>query len=233
MSNPIARRRGRISVPRILICSVLLTVLVAACLYVYHTAFDFYQARLLENNSKTLAWLSKQLSFSLPFIIICLFHVLVYHRHDAHDGTASREMFWEVVAVTVLTYAVLLPYLGRISEALHINALAAGETIPKTDGKVQITLLMELHEWFIRLLIPLGVLMAFYGVRARREILFPDTEAPAEPMITIAEYEARKAAEAAAALAEREAAESPADPAESPAEEPVQEPQKEESIHEP
>ena len=135
--------------------------------------------------------------------------------------------------MTVLTYAVLLPYLGQVSEALHINALAAGENIPKTDGKVQITLLMELHEWFIRLLIPLGVLMAFHGVRARREILFPETEAPDAPLITVAEYEARKAAEAAAALAAREAEEASAEPADSTTDESVQEPLKEESIHEP
>ncbi len=207
MYNPSAERRYRFSIPRILLCGILLTVLVAACLYVYYTAFEFFHARLLENQSKTLAWFCEQLGYSLPFIIICLFHLLVYHKHDRKDGAARREMFWEIVMVTILTYAVLLPYLGKISEALYINALAAGETIPETDVDVEITLLMELHEWFIRLTIPLGVLMAFHGLRARREIRYPETELPVEPPMTVEEYEARKAALRAAEQASETAAE--------------------------
>ena len=198
MLKSMTRKQGGISIPRILLCSIFLTALVAGCLYLHHTALAFYQARLVENDSKTMAWLVKQLSFSLPFIVICLFHFMVYHAHDPRDGSARREMFWEVLGVTVLTYAVLIPYLSDISEALYINALAAGETVPKNEGKVEITLLMELHEWFIRLTIPLGLLMAFHGIRARREILFPETEQSTAPQITIAEYEARKAAERAA-----------------------------------
>ena len=231
MSNQIARRRGGGSLCRILLCSILLTVLVAACLYLYYTAFDFYQARMEENQSKTIAWLTEQAGFVLPFVVICLFQTLVYHKHDPRDGSARREMFWEVVAVTVLTYAVLLPYLASVSEALYINALVAGEKIPKTDGKVEITLLMELHEWFVRLTIPLGLLMAYHGVRARRETLFPETEAPAEPPITVAEYEARKAAQRAA---EAMAAQEKAAQEQAAQEQIVQEqaPMKEEEAHE-
>ena len=204
MSNQIARRRGGGSLCRILLCSILLTVLVAACLYLYYTAFDFYQARMEENQSKTIAWLTEQAGFVLPFVVICLFQTLVYHKHDPRDGSARREMFWEVVAVTVLTYAVLLPYLASISDALHTNALAAGESIPTTERGVDITLLMELHDWFIRLTIPLGALMVFHATRARREIRFP--EEAEEPLLTVAEYEARRAASAQAAAAQAAAA---------------------------
>ena len=173
MSKPKIRRRGGVSIPRILLCSLFLTVLVAGCLYLYHTALTFYHDRLLDGGSKTLAWFAKEIGLALPFIFICLFHWMVYHKDDPWDGTCRREMFWEVLLVAVLTYAVLLPYLAKISDALYINALAAGEKIPKTEGKVEITLLMELHEWFIRLTIPLGLLLTFHGLRARRE---KDTE---------------------------------------------------------
>ena len=205
MTRSMTRHHGGVSIPRILFCSVLLAALVAGCLYLHHTAFDFYQDRLLENESKTLAWLTKQLSFSLPFFVICLFQLIVYHKHDTRDGVLRREMFWEVVLVAVLIYAVLLPYLSSVSEALHINALAAGEKIPKTEGRVEITLLMELHEWFIRLTIPLGILMVYHAARARREIFCPESEAAPEPPITVAEYEARKAALAAQRAAEEQA----------------------------
>ena len=103
----------------------------------------------------------------------------------------------------MLTYAVLLPYLSSVSEALYTNALAAGEKIPKTDGKVEITLLMELHDWFIRLTIPLLLLMVYHSARARRERLYPETEQATDRLPTVAEYEALKAAREAAREAEK------------------------------
>lgn len=199
MSKTLTRRREGFSLLRVLICAALLTALVAGCLYLYYTALEFLRARLLDDESKTLAWLTGQLGFSLPFFLICLFQLMVYHGHDSRDGSARREMFWEVALVTVLTYAVLLPYLSSISEALYINALAAGEIIPETDGGVEITLLMELHEWFVRLTIPLGILLVYHAARARRERLYPETEADPAPLMTVAEYEAMKAAEVSAA----------------------------------
>lgn len=233
MSTTMTPTRGRISIPRILLCGILLTILMAGCLYLHHTALSFYQARLLDNASKTMAWLTKQLSFALPFIVICLFHAFVYHRHDTHDGSARREMFWEVLVVAVLTYAVLIPYLAKISEALYINALAAGETIPKTEGKVEITLLMEFHEWFIRLTIPLGLLLTFHGTRARRETFCPEAEETPAPTITIVEYEVRKAAQRAAqAYAEAVADESSAEPAAGGDASPETSPSKEENYYE-
>lgn len=205
MSKPTSAPRQSIWVPvlRTFLCGLLMTVLVAGCLYLYYTSFDFYHARLLDNESKTLAWLTEQLSFSLPFILICLFQVMVYHGRDPRDGSVRREMFWEIVLVAVLTYAVLLPYLSSISEALYTNALAAGEKIPKTDGKVEITLLMELHDWFIRLTIPLLLLMVYHSARARRERLYPETEQATDRPLTVAEYEALKAAREAAREAEK------------------------------
>ena len=202
MPKQIAKTKTRISILRILLCSVLLTALVAGCMYLYYTAFDFYRDRLLDDESKTLAWFTEQIGFSLPFVIICVFQLAVYHKHDPHDGSVRREMFWEIALVAVLVYAVLLPYLASISEALYINALASGVSIPKTDGKVEITLLMELHEWFVRLTVPLMALLVYHGARARREIRFPETEV-LEPLQTVEEYEAVKAAEKAAREGER------------------------------
>lgn len=197
-------RRYRFSLLRVLLCGVFLTVLVAVCMYLYHTAFDFYRARLLEEESKTLAWFAKQLSFSLPFIVICLFHYMVYHRHDRRDGVARREMFWEIVVLTLLVYCVLLPYLVRVSDAMYAASLEIGADIPKTDGKVEMTLAMKFHEWFVRLSVPLVGLAVFHGVRARREVRFPETET-AEPVITKAEYDAQRAARTAEETAEETA----------------------------
>jgi hypothetical protein len=119
-------------------------------------------------------------------------------------------MFWQIVLVTVLVYAVMLPYMSSISEALYTNALASGVKLPKTEGKVEITLLMELHDWFIRLTIPLLMLMVYHSARGRRERMYPEAE-EAESLLTVAEYEAQKAARVAA----QEAAEAAfgADPA--------------------
>lgn len=186
-----------VSLLRTLFCGILMTILAAGCLYLYYTSFDFYHDRLVEDGSKTLAWLTEQLSFSLPFILICLFQTAVYYGRDPRDGTARREMFWQIVLVTVLVYAVVLPYMSSISEALYTNALASGVKLPKTEGKVEITLLMELHDWFIRLTIPLLMLMVYHSARGRRERTYPETE-EAESLLTVAEYEAQKAARMAA-----------------------------------
>lgn len=191
--TPQAERRYRFSPVRILICGILLSILVAVCLYLYHTAFDFYHARILEKGSKTIAWFIEQVGFALPWIVICLFHSMVYRKHDRHDGICQREMYWEVVLVALLTYCVLLPYLSHLSDTMYATALEMGADIPQTDGKHDWTLLMKLHDWFVRLPIPLGILMLFHGARARREIRFPETEV-AEPCITKAEYLAARAA---------------------------------------
>ncbi len=192
-------RRYRFSILRILICGVLLSVLVAACMYVRHTAFDFYHARLLEGGSKTTAWFVEQVGYALPWILICIFHGIVYTKHDRRDGICRREMFWEVLLVAVLTYGVLLPYMVNVSDTMYEAALEVGADIPRTDGKYDMTLIMKLHEWFIRLSIPLAILLVFHGSRARREIRFPETEAEAaEPVMTKTEYDAlRMAAKAA------------------------------------
>ena len=204
-SNPPSSRYARgFSLLRVLFCGILLTLLVAGCLYLHHTAFPFFRDRMLDEKSKTIAWLTKQLGFSLPFLVICLFHAAVYGGRDPHDGSVRREMFWEVAMVTVLVYAALLPYLSSVSEALHTNALAAGEKIPQTAAKVDRTLLMELHEWFIRLIIPLALLLVYHGSRARRERFRPETEEEPAPLMTVAEYEAMKAVKAAAEAVEAE-----------------------------
>lgn len=187
-------RRYRFSILRILICGVLLSVLVAACLYCKYTAIDFFHARLLEQESKTSAWILKQVSFALPWIVMCVFQGIVYHKHDRRDGIAQREMFWEVLMVTAFVYLILLPHLHSISEEMYAAALEMGADIPQTDGKVDETFLMIFHEWFIRMTVPLGILLVFHSTRARREELHPETEA-AEPMMTKAEYDALRANE--------------------------------------
>ena len=198
---PAMSRRYRFNPLRVLLCGVFITALVAVCLYLYHTSLSFLHARILENGSKTFGWIFKQFNFSLPFIVICVFQYAVYHKHDRRDGVACTEMLWEVIVVAILTYGVLLPYLQDISDALYTNAIAAGVELPKTEGKVEETLIMGFHEWFIRLSVPLLALGIFYAARARRERLFPETEA-VEPLMTRAEYDAAKAASLAATAAE-------------------------------
>ncbi len=185
-----ATRTYRFSILRTLFCGLLLSVLVAACLYVHHTAFTFYHARLLENNMKTTAWIVEQVGFVLPWIVICLFQYMVYHKHDRRDGAARREMMWEIAIVAFVIYAVLLPYISHLSDAMKEAALNAGAVIPETDVDVPWTLMMKMHEWFVRLLIPLSVLFLFHRVRATREIRHPETTVREIP-VTVDDYYGR------------------------------------------
>ena len=195
-----ADRRYRFSILRVLLFSVLMSVLVAACLYLKHSAVDFYHARLLEQESKTSAWILKQVGFALPWIFMCIFHAVTYRKHDRRDGVASREMFWEVLLVTVFTYFILLPYLQNMSDDMYAAALEAGAKIPQTDGKVDRTFIMIFHEWFVRMAVPLAALLIFYSARARRERLHPETE-EGEPLMTCAEYDALMGSDVAAETA--------------------------------
>lgn len=189
--NPSSPPRAyRFSVLRVLFCGVLMTALVAASLYLYHTSFAFLLERLREAEMKTTAWIFEQVSFSLPFILICLFHWIVYWKHDRRDGVAQREMAWEVVLVTLLTYGVLLPLLADYSHDLLEAAQLAGSDIPHTEGKVDVTLLQGFVEWFLRLTVPLVILMTFHGMRASRERRCPDVPEVPE---TVEAYLARTA----------------------------------------
>lgn len=198
-------RRYRFNILRVLLCGFFMSVLVAACLYLKYTAVDFFHARLLEQESKTSAWILKQVGFALPWIFMCIFQSITYRKHDRRDGIVAREMFWEVMLVTVFTYFIMLPYLRNVSDIVYAAALEAGADIPQTDGKVDLTFIMLLHEWFIRMAVPLAALLILYSTRARRERLFPETEA-AEPLMTRAEYDALRASEAAAETAAETAA---------------------------
>ena len=204
--SPAAGRRYRFSILRVLLCGFFMSVLVAACLYLKYTAVDFFHARLLEQESKTSAWILKQVGFALPWIFMCIFQSITYRKHDRRDGIVAREMFWEVMLVTVFTYFIMLPYLRNVSDIVYAAALEAGADIPQSDGKVDLTFIMLFHEWFVRMAVPLAALLIFYSARARRERLFPETET-AEPLMTRAEYDALRASEAAAETAAETAGE--------------------------
>ena len=206
--TPIAGYRYRFSILRVLLFGILMSVLVTACLYLKYSAVDFFHARLLEQESKTSAWILKQVGFALPWIFMCVFLACTYRRHDRHDSIVAREMFWEVLLVTIFTYLVLLPYLRNISDILYAAAVEAGAKIPQTDGKVDQTLIMLFHEWFIRMAVPLTALMIFFSGRARRERLHPETEAE-EPLMTRAEYDALHAPAAPEAVSDEIADEIP------------------------
>ena len=168
-------RRTIWSLVRVVLSGILLTAAVAGCLYLHLTAFPFLRERLLETEMKTSAWLIKQLSFSLPFVLICLFFAVAYRGIDRRDGMASREKQWIVLLVALLSYAALLPYVNHLSKEMYESAVAAGIEIPTTDANIPWTLMLRCREWFVRLAIPLGILALFYGVRAAREKDCPDT----------------------------------------------------------
>lgn len=182
MATPSTRRTIWRQV-RVVLFSILLTTAVAGCLYLHLTAFPFLRERLLETEMKTTAWLLKQLSFSLPLVLICLFFTVSYRGIDRRDGVASREKQWIVILVTLLSYAVLLPYVNHLSNEMYEAAVETGIEIPKTDANVPWTLMLRCREWFVRLAIPLGLLILFYSVRAARE---KDCPAPIEDTTPVA-----------------------------------------------
>ena len=163
----------RFSLIRVLVMGVLLSLLVAGCLYLHHTVFTDARAHFLDAESKSIAWIVRELGYMLPFITIALFQYVVYSKYDREDGVLQREMMWEILLIAILTYAVLLPYVCHVSDELYaaakLLAEQTGEKLPQTEGKVDRTLAMDLHEWFVRFSIPLALLGVYHGSRASRE----------------------------------------------------------------
>lgn len=188
---PTQKERGQYSFSwlRILVIGVMLSVLVACCLYLHHTAFVSLQQGLTDGEHKNSAWIAGEIGYMLPFLVICIFQYAVYHKHDRHNGILQKEMAWEIAIVTLLTYAVLLPVVYHISHSQLVLQLAADGIVSKNAGDVYQTLFMDLAEWFLRLTVPLMLLLVFHIIKARSEIKYP--EMPATPTTTTtAEQEA-------------------------------------------
>ncbi len=188
-------RRTLPGIVRVLISSILLSALFAACLYLYDTAFPPLHEQLLDTGKKTTAWFVEQLSFSLPFIILCLYFTIAYHGLDHRDGVASREKMWITILTTLVVYLGFLPYLNHLSGEMYAEAIASGATVPESEGGVPWTLMMRLHDWFIRLSIPMAIVITFYSMRSSRERRCPDE--PEAPLMTVEEYNAMMSARAA------------------------------------
>ena len=162
-------RTYKFSLFRVIVMSVLLFLLVTACLYLYHTAFREYGVYLTEQDKKSTAWITEQISYMLPFIAIAVFQYAVYAKHDNRDGVLQKERAYEILITALLVYLVLLPYVWQKSDALLKVSLIAKLDVDKTEGKEYQTLLLSVMEWFIRLAIPLGLLYVYHHARAKAE----------------------------------------------------------------
>lgn len=166
----------RFSPLRVIILSLLLFVLIALELGLYHTAIaDLSDNLMTEYNltdekgwQKTAAWMVEQITMMLPFITICIFQFAVYNRYNRKDGILQLEMGIEVIATAVLVFAVLLPVLAKVSHDRYIVEVAEG-TLKTYDKGGTVTLLRESLGWFLRFLIPVGLLSLYHFSRARAE----------------------------------------------------------------
>ena len=173
--------RARVaSVVRVVCIGVLMTVLVAAELYLHNKTIPVFLDYLREAEHKNSAWIGGQISYALPFLTVAVFQYAVYcraERASAAPGTLypadrlyQREKMWELLLVAVLVYGVVLPYCVHLSNTQYAaaleEALLTGAELPQTDGKVDDKLIYHLAEWFIRLAIPLGLLSVYHASRA-------------------------------------------------------------------
>lgn len=163
----------RVSPVRVILFGVLLSLLLSAELYAHYAIFPDFIEYLRSIDHKSSAWIGNQLSFMLPFITLCVFQGAVYRKDENGDGIMQREKMWEIVLVAVLIFGALLPYVYHYSDKVHEAALAAAvlaeETLPKTEGGVDKTIMLAVFEWFLRLTVPLLLLGLYHGARAERE----------------------------------------------------------------
>ena len=78
------------SVARVLCFGVLMTVLVAAELYLHYKTIPVFLDYLREAEHKNSAWIGGQISFMLPFLTIAFFQYTVYCRAE-NRGLSVRQ----------------------------------------------------------------------------------------------------------------------------------------------
>ena len=168
---------GRISPVRIGVFSLLLFALICVEFYIGETALTVFYDQLLgdfsytENKGwqKIAAWFIKELRFWLPFLTVCIFQYVTYRGYHAENGVCHKEMAWQVGIVTVLTYGGLLPYVAVLSKDLQALAISNGEELATNAGGVETTLMLHASIWFVRLAVPLLMLLVYHAARGRRE----------------------------------------------------------------
>ena len=173
--RPAATRR--ISPTRIVVFSLFLFVLIAIELYASETSLSVFHEQLLNDYThteekgwqKTVAWLVDQLRYWLPFLTVCIFQYAVYRKHNSENGICQKEMAWQVGILTVLVYGGLLPYVAHISKTARELAIANGETLPLTEGGEESTILLGAAAWFIRVSVPLLLLLVYHASCGKRE----------------------------------------------------------------
>ncbi len=171
MVPPREKRAYKFSWIRVILMGLMLSGLIAVCLYLYHTAFRDYLAYLTEEEKKSTAWITEQLSYMLPFLAVAIFQYAVYAKHDNHDGVLQKERAYEILIASAVTYLLLLPLVWAYSDAKLTLSLLADVKIPKTEGKEYETVMILVGQWFLRLSIPLCLLFVYHMARAKAEVI--------------------------------------------------------------
>ena len=174
-----ARRAAiqRVSPIRIGVFSLLLFALICIELYLSQTALITLYDQLLEDYGftdnkgwqKIVAWFVKELRFWLPFITIAVFQYATYRGYDPENGIPHKEKAWQVGIVTVRVYGGLLPYVAVLSRNAKELAAAEGTSLPLTEAGLEDTLLLRTTLWFVRLAIPLLLLLVYHASTGYRE----------------------------------------------------------------
>lgn len=167
----------KISIFRIVAISVLLFILISLEFGVYSTAIKDLHGNLMKDYEmtsnrgwqKSVAWIVNELGLWLPMITICVFQLAVYKRYNRENGILQKEMAFEVIVVGVLVYALLLPYVSHLSSEMHATAVLE-ETVEYYKNGDAITLMRESLEWFVRFIIPVGLLSLYHFTRSKAEI---------------------------------------------------------------
>ena len=168
--TPAAQKfRYKLSVGRILLVGLFLSVLSAFCLWMYHTAFREYIDYLISEDKKTSAWLVEQISYMLPWIMIEVFLYAVYAKYDNHNGILQQERAFAILIVVILTYLVLLPLVWWYSDADLKLSLTAGLDVDKTAAQIYESIMMSVAEWFLRFSVPLCLLFLYHRAKASSE----------------------------------------------------------------
>lgn len=157
--------KPKLNILRLLLCAFVLCVLMAGIYICYVKSTPIVTQKLEELNPQkqgdmnNTLWLIEKIFFICPVFVLLLCQTLFYRTQKSAPGIKHREQAWEITAVFLFTYAVLLP-------AVVMYSKRTPPVIDPVTGDQELSLILKTAQWFMWQFIFFLVPILYHRVRA-------------------------------------------------------------------
>lgn len=158
------------NIARLLVCSVLMSLIMIIMLYLYCTQVQSIISELdaASKPMDNMIWVVENLARLFPMIAVAIFQLVVYSGDGNIRGLYHREQRIECIIAMLFTFLIMLPFVyikNRANEAVD------------NEGTVGTAVFEQTYMWFATQLIPFVILIMYHGVRYKAEQSLPESSA--------------------------------------------------------